>query len=62
MDQEVASAGARGPLPRNLAGPHRSSPALDSRLGELAKLADMLNAGLLTREEFDQLKAQLLQG
>jgi hypothetical protein len=29
---------------------------------ELTKLADMLQAGLLTREEFEQLKAKLLQG
>jgi Short C-terminal domain len=32
-----------------------------SPVAELSKLADMLQAGLLTREEFDQLKAKLLQ-
>ena|SRR5579859_5968469 len=32
-----------------------------SPVAELAKLAEMLQAGLLTREEFDQLKASLLQ-
>jgi hypothetical protein len=32
-----------------------------SPIEELSKLADMLQAGLLTREEFDQLKARLLQ-
>ena len=32
-----------------------------SPVEQLAKLADMLESGLLTREEFDQLKARLLQ-
>jgi hypothetical protein len=33
-----------------------------SPVAELSKLADMLQAGLLSREEFDQLKAKLLHG
>jgi hypothetical protein len=33
-----------------------------SPVAELSRLADMLQAGLLTREEFDQLKAKLLRG
>lgn len=37
-------------------------PAPTSLAGELARLADLLNAGLLTREEFDQLKARIIQG
>jgi hypothetical protein len=37
-----------------------ASPA--SAIGELAKAAELLQAGLLTREEFDQLKARLLNG
>ena len=36
-------------------------PGSASPVAELAKLAEMLQAGLLTREEFDQLKASLLQ-
>jgi hypothetical protein len=36
-------------------------PGSASPVAELAKLADMLQAGLLTREEFDQLKASLLR-
>jgi len=32
-----------------------------SPVAELSKLADMLQAGLLTREEFDQLKAKILR-
>lgn len=36
-------------------------PSQASPVSELSKLADMLQAGLLTREEFDQLKAKLLQ-
>jgi hypothetical protein len=37
-------------------------PASDAsaKVGELTRLASLLDAGLLTREEFDQLKAQLL--
>jgi hypothetical protein len=38
------------------------SPSPGSPVGDLAKLAEMLSAGLLTREEFEQLKAQLLRG
>ena len=30
--------------------------------GELSRLASLLEAGLLTREEFDRLKAQLMAG
>ena len=37
-------------------------PGAASSVGELAKLVEMLQAGLLTREEFDQLKAELLRG
>jgi hypothetical protein len=37
-------------------------PGPASPIQELAKLAEMLRAGLLTREEFDQLKAKLLRG
>lgn len=37
-----------------------ASPA--SAIGELSKAAELLQAGLLTREEFDQLKARLLHG
>jgi Short C-terminal domain len=29
---------------------------------ELSKLADMLQAGMLSREEFDQLKIRLING
>jgi len=36
-------------------------PGFASPVEELAKLAEMLQAGLLTREEFDQLKAELLR-
>lgn len=32
-----------------------------SAAGELARLAELLNAGLVTREEFEQLKAKILQ-
>lgn len=42
-------------------GPHRASePA--AAIAELSRLASLLEAGLLTREEFDHLKAQLLAG
>lgn len=34
----------------------------ESPVAELSKLADMLQAGLLTREEYDQLKSKLLGG
>jgi putative oligomerization/nucleic acid binding protein len=37
-------------------------PGAASSVGELAKLVEMLQAGLLTREEFDQLKAEILRG
>jgi hypothetical protein len=37
-------------------------PRPTSPVGELAKLAEMLQVGLITREEFDQLKANLLRG
>jgi hypothetical protein len=37
-------------------------PSPASPVQELTKLANMLQAGLLTREEFEQLKAKLLQG
>ena len=40
--------------------PPPAAPA--SPVEELAKLADMLAAGLITRAEFDQLKARILQG
>jgi hypothetical protein len=33
-----------------------------SPVAELSKLADMLQSGLLTRDEFDQLKTRLLHG
>jgi len=49
----AAAQGAKADDP----SPQRASP-----VAELTKLADMLQAGLLTREEFDQLKARLLQG
>ena len=34
----------------------------ESLVGELGKLASMLDNGLLTRAEFDQLKARLISG
>jgi hypothetical protein len=37
------------------------SGAVRSPVDELAKLADMLERGLLTREEFDLMKARVLQ-
>lgn len=40
--------------------PSRASPA--SLVAELSKAAEMFQAGLLTREEFDQLKTRLLHG
>jgi len=44
-------------------GVHANHPSIRpmSLVEELTKLADMLQAGLLTREEFEQLKAKLLQ-
>jgi hypothetical protein len=44
----------------------RFGPAVDGRRGqhrvlELAKLAELLDAGLATRKEFEQLKAKILQ-
>lgn len=48
-------------VPRDTAAaPASAAPA--SPVGELAKLAELLNAGLVTREEFEQLKAKILQG
>ena len=44
------------------AKPAKSAKTSASPVEELAKLADMLQAGLITREEFDQFKAKLLQG
>jgi hypothetical protein len=38
----------------------RKSPARGSLVEELSKLASMLDAGLLTRDEFDHLKAKLI--
>jgi hypothetical protein len=38
----------------------RESPKQGSLVDELSRLASMLNAGLLTREEFDHLKAKLI--
>jgi hypothetical protein len=52
----AARAAAQEPVP----GPQPPTPA--SPVAELAKLAGMLAAGLITREEFDQLKARILQG
>jgi hypothetical protein len=46
-------------LPR-AAAPSPASPA--SVVAELSKAAELLQAGLLTREEFDHLKARLLHG
>ena len=40
----------------------RQAPDAAAAVGELSRLASLLEAGLLTREEFDQLKAQLLAG
>lgn len=42
------------------AKPSQVAPAGASPVAELAKLAEMLQAGLITREEFDQFKARLL--
>jgi hypothetical protein len=39
---------------------HAASPASASSVEELARLADMLEKGLLTREEFDLMKARLI--
>lgn len=39
-----------------------SPPGSGSLVDELSKLAAMLNDGLLTREEFDQLKGRLIAG
>jgi hypothetical protein len=39
---------------------HREPARPASPVEELTKLASMLQSGLLTREEFDQLKARLL--
>ena len=42
-------------------GIHYQAPAVSrSPVEELAKLADMLEKGLLTREEFDVMKGELL--
>lgn len=43
-----------------VAGPQPAMPA--SPVAELVRLADMLAAGLITREEFERLKARVLQG
>jgi len=40
----------------------KRTPGVSSPVEQLTKLADMLQAGLVTREEFDQLKAKLLEG
>ena len=40
--------------------PPEARPASVSPVEELAKLADMLEKGLLTRDEFDLMKAKIL--
>lgn len=42
--------------------PDGRPPGASSPVEQLTKLADMLQAGLVTREEFDQLKTKLLEG
>jgi hypothetical protein len=50
---------ASAPVPQSTAAaPPPAAPL--SPAGELAKLAQLLNAGLVTREEFEQLKAKIL--
>jgi membrane protease subunit (stomatin/prohibitin family) len=44
------------------AKPSQQASAATSGIAELAKLAEMLQAGLITREEFDALKLRLLHG
>lgn len=44
------------------ARPSSAAPASASPIAELAKLAEMLQSGLITRDEFDQFKARLLLG
>ena len=54
-----------GQPPESLAGQPPESLAgqpPESLVGELGKLASMLDNGLLTRAEFDQLKARLISG
>jgi hypothetical protein len=43
-------------------GPATEAPTAASVVDQLAKLASLLESGLLTREEFDRLKAGLLEG
>jgi Short C-terminal domain len=49
-----------GHRPKVSGGSHQGPPAAESSVAELAKLADMLEKGLLTRDEFDFMKAKLL--
>ena len=44
------------------AKPTQTGPATLSAVTELAKLAEMLQANLVAREEFEAFKARLLQG
>lgn len=48
--------------PADGAGDRREDPQPGSLVDELSRLAGLLDSGLLTREEFDQLKARLIAG
>ena len=50
---------AQASKPPAAAGPAEQAGAV---IGELSRLASLLEAGLLTREEFNRLKAELLAG
>jgi hypothetical protein len=43
-------------------GDNEKPPGLGSLVDELSRLGGLLDSGLLTREEFDQLKAKLIAG
>ena len=54
----IRQARAAGPIPGN--GP--GSAGGPSPVDELTRLASLLEAGLLTRQEFEQLKAKIIAG
>jgi len=63
----AASPAQQQPLPQQPLPPQHQSPAaqaepddMGERLANLAKLGELMNAGLLTQAEFEQQKARIL--